>query len=73
MGRKGRDRRELGALVFFDEEAVAAGGLDENGDDSNEALQVLLAREVAKYNASRPDYRPEDHIGHIQVREECMG
>lgn len=61
----GQDRRELGALVFPDEEALAAtGGLD---GDEDEQLQALLAREVPKYNSTRPDYRPEDHIGHIQV------
>lgn len=64
----GQDRRELGALVFPDEEALAAAGGLDNIDGNDEKLQAQLAREVAKYNSTRPDYRPEDHIGHIQVR-----
>uniref|UniRef100_A0A383VM20 AMP-dependent synthetase/ligase domain-containing protein n=1 Tax=Tetradesmus obliquus TaxID=3088 RepID=A0A383VM20_TETOB len=63
----GQDRRELGALVFPDEEALAAAGGLNNIDGNDEKLQAQLAREVAKYNSTRPDYRPEDHIGHIQV------
>jgi long-chain acyl-CoA synthetase len=66
----GQDKRELGAVVFPDEEALAAGGLggglgSDQGDDV--ALARLLAGEVAKCNAARADYHPEDHIGHIQV------
>jgi hypothetical protein len=71
----GQDKRELGALVFPDEEALAAssstsssGGAGGSGLGDDAVLQRVLAAEVAKWNAARPDYHPEDHIGHIQVR-----
>jgi long-chain acyl-CoA synthetase len=71
----GQDKRELGALVFPDEEALAAGSSSSSssavpggsGLGDAAALQRVLAAEVAHWNAARPDYHPEDHIGHIQV------
>jgi long-chain acyl-CoA synthetase len=62
----GQDKRELGALLFPDEEGIAA--LPGDVAESDEGLAKLLEREVAKLNAGRPDYHPEDHIGHIQVK-----
>lgn len=73
----GQDKRELGALVFPDEEALAAAGICAVNDDSRDGvvacrqasseLEALLFREACKYNAQRPDYHPEDHIAHIKV------
>jgi long-chain acyl-CoA synthetase len=64
----GQDKRELGALVFPDEEALAASSSSSSGlGDDDAALQRVLAAEVAKWNAARPDYHPEDKVGHIQV------
>jgi long-chain acyl-CoA synthetase len=69
----GQDKREMGALVFPDEEAVAASGVDADvagptsSSSSSKALEVLLLREVTRLNKARPEYHTEDHIGHIQV------
>ena len=69
----GADKRELGVLVFPDEEYLAATGAgDEDtgaSSSSTSALQQVLFREVTSLNAARPDYHPEDHIAHIQVGE----
>lgn len=65
----GQDKRELGALVFPDEEYLAATGADADagGGTGSKGLEQLLFKEVCTLNAARPDYHPEDHIGHIQV------
>jgi long-chain acyl-CoA synthetase len=83
----GQDKRELGALVFPDEEVTAAAGICGSDDTNNSCsrssssdsiaaapcgssevdLEALLHLEVCKYNSSRMDYHPEDHIAHIQV------
>jgi long-chain acyl-CoA synthetase len=69
----GQDKRELGALVFPDEEVVAATGVDADvagvtsSSSSSKALEGLLFQEVTWLNKARPEYHPEDHIGHIQV------
>jgi long-subunit acyl-CoA synthetase (AMP-forming) len=71
----GQDKRELGALIFPDEEALAASSSSSSSSaagsvglgDDDAALQRVLAAEVAKWNAARPDYHPEDKVGHIQV------
>jgi hypothetical protein len=71
----GQDKRELGALVFPDEEYLAATGADADAptgtttsSSSSKGLELLLFAEVSRLNKARPDYHPEDHIGHIQVR-----
>jgi long-chain acyl-CoA synthetase len=74
----GQDKRELGALVFPDEEHLAATGADADtptgtptttsSSSSSKGLEPLLFAEVSRLNKARPDYHPEDHIGHIQVR-----
>lgn len=72
----GQDKRELGALVFPDEEHLAATGADADAQaagttttssSSSKGLGSLLFAEVSRLNKARPDYHPEDHIGHIQV------
>lgn len=73
----GQDKRELGALVFPDEEAMAAAGIcgaDDNSSTSSAAdrsascdVHALLFQEVCRYNSTRVDYHPEDHIAHIKV------
>lgn len=74
----GQDKRELGALVFPDEEYLAAtGGVEEqeeggqasssSNNAGTHALEQLLLQEVNSINAARQDYHPEDHIAHIQV------
>jgi len=66
----GQDKRELGALVFPDEEYLAttgAGADADAGGSGSKGLQQLLFKEVCTLNAARQDYHPEDHIGHIQV------
>lgn len=75
----GQDKRELGALVFPDEEHLAATGADAGVDagaapsSSSKGLESLLLREVCALNKARPDYHPEDHIGHIQVGGDTWG
>lgn len=75
----GQDKRELGALVFPDEEHLAATGADadaapsSNSSSSSKGLESLLLREVCALNKARPDYHPEDHIGHIQVGGDTWG
>jgi hypothetical protein len=61
----GQDKRELGVLVFPDQEAVAAAGLDEAPAS---ALQAALATVVAELNGARPDYVPHEHVAALQVR-----
>lgn len=61
----GQDKRELGALVFPDEEALADVA---NSVTDASQLETRLASEVAALNAARTDYHAEDHIAHIAVR-----
>jgi long-chain acyl-CoA synthetase len=74
----GQDKRELGALVFPDADALQAWGAAGNGSASNgsgggggasaAAVEQLLAAEVARLNAARPEFHTEDRIAHIKVR-----
>jgi long-chain acyl-CoA synthetase len=70
----GQDKRELGALVFPDQEALAAEAVAGAGSSTGvaaaaaAALEQLLYKEVCHHNSQRPDYHPEDHINHIQAR-----
>ena len=76
----GQDKRELGALVFPDEEVLqqmmTTAVADDKGSSSSSSsssalndhdLELLLLKEVTKHNGSRPDYHHEDHIAHIKV------
>lgn len=73
----GQDKRELGALVFPDEEYLASTGADNEVHTSSSShnssssgggqLETFLFKEVTKFNRLRPDFHSEDHIGHIQV------
>ncbi len=61
----GQDKRELGALVFPDDEQLQQ--LPDGGEDAA-ALKMLLAAEVARLNGKRPDFRNEENISRIMVR-----
>jgi len=79
----GQDKRELGALVFPDEEVLqqmitTTAAADDKGSSSTSGssgsgalndhdLELLLLKEVTKHNGSRPDYHHEDHIAHVKV------
>ncbi|KAI8477469.1 MAG: hypothetical protein J3K34DRAFT_2620 [Monoraphidium minutum] len=75
----GQDKRELGALLFPDHEALAADGLFDaddlasalSGKGAGEAakrLKSLLEREAARcLAAARPGARPEEHVAHVGV------
>ncbi|KXZ51078.1 hypothetical protein GPECTOR_14g62 [Gonium pectorale] len=60
----GQDKRELGALVWPDEEALAAAP---EAALSPAQLESRLLQEVTRLNAARPDYHPFDHVAHIGV------
>ncbi|KAG2449926.1 hypothetical protein HYH02_000030 [Chlamydomonas schloesseri] len=60
----GQDKRELGALVWPDEDALAAAPEAALGPA---ALEDRLLAEVTRLNAARPDYHPFDHVAHIAV------
>lgn len=63
----GQDKRELGALVWPDEDALAAGAVPAATAADTAQLHELLAAEVARLNASRADYHPFHHVAHIAV------
>ncbi|GBF88603.1 long-chain-fatty-acid-ligase [Raphidocelis subcapitata] len=71
----GQDRRELGALLFTDEEALEADGVVARRDpnaktDPSEAARVeaLVASEAARALAeARPDARPEERVARFAV------
>ncbi|EFJ49638.1 hypothetical protein VOLCADRAFT_120723 [Volvox carteri f. nagariensis] len=60
----GQDKRELGALVWPDEDALSA--TPENSLSPAE-LEDRLLDEVARLNSSRPDYHHFEHVAHITV------
>ncbi|KAG2495193.1 hypothetical protein HYH03_006799 [Edaphochlamys debaryana] len=61
----GQDKRELGALVWPDEDALAAS--PELSALSPHDLEDRLTAEVTRLNGARPDYHPFDHVAHIGV------
>ncbi|KAG1659137.1 hypothetical protein FOA52_013806 [Chlamydomonas sp. UWO 241] len=61
----GQDKRELGALIFADEDAIAAMGAD--APQTPAQLEELLSAEVAKLNSARPDYQTCEHVAHVGV------
>ncbi|GFR52124.1 hypothetical protein Agub_g14639 [Astrephomene gubernaculifera] len=75
----GQDKRELGALVWPDEEQILGGGGGADGSGapaegaegrvaiSDEQLESRLMEEVTRLNAARPDYAPFQHVAHITV------
>ncbi len=64
----GQDKRELGALVVTDEDALAADGHLSPGADADARLQALLEQELAAaLAAARPDARPEEHVAKLVV------
>ncbi|KAG2429023.1 hypothetical protein HXX76_011265 [Chlamydomonas incerta] len=60
----GQDKRELGALVWPDEDALAAAPEAALGAA---ALEERLLAEVTRLNSGRHDYHPFDHVAHIAV------
>ncbi|GIL51023.1 hypothetical protein Vafri_6984 [Volvox africanus] len=60
----GQDKRELGALVWPDEDALAAGP---EASLLPGQLEERLMGEVARLNVARPDYHPFEHVAHIAV------
>lgn len=72
----GQDKRELGALLVADEEALTADGILPASAGPNWAadaavfaqVQGLLSQEAARcLAASRPDARPEEHVAKFKV------
>jgi long-chain acyl-CoA synthetase len=66
----GQDKRELGLLVFpqalYDNAAAAGNG----GAGSVQLLlpsEAEVAAEVARLNAARHDFTPEQHVAHVSV------
>ncbi|GFR52122.1 hypothetical protein Agub_g14636 [Astrephomene gubernaculifera] len=83
----GQDKRELGALVWADYEAVeqilgGSGGADGSGAPaegaegrvaiSDEQLESRLMEEVTRLNSARTDYEHYHHIAHIAVVREPL-
>ncbi|GLI62125.1 hypothetical protein VaNZ11_004661 [Volvox africanus] len=60
----GQDKRELGALVWPDEDALAAAP---EASLLPGELEERLMGEVARLNVARPDYHPFEHVAHIAV------
>jgi long-chain acyl-CoA synthetase len=71
-----QDKRELGALVFPDPDALAglatARGLASPDELPADEVQSLLEAEVLTLNRGRGDFRAWEHIAHIAVMGEQL-
>mmetsp|Transcript_25990 Transcript_25990/g.56652 ORF Transcript_25990/g.56652 Transcript_25990/m.56652 type:complete len:725 (+) Transcript_25990:195-2369(+) len=64
----GQDKRELGAMVFPDEEALQRLAQQSGSSElPPQKVEALLVAEVARLNAQRGDYHPYEHVAHIAV------
>lgn len=68
----GQDKRELGALVWVDQDYLAS--LKEAGAEvpSGAALEQLISEEVTRLNTGREDYHPYEHISHVVLAGEPL-
>ncbi|GLC36919.1 hypothetical protein PLESTB_000178300 [Pleodorina starrii] len=60
----GQDKRELGALVWPDEDALAAAP---EASLTAEELEARMTEEVSSLNSARPDYHVFEHVAHVAV------
>lgn len=63
----GQDKRELGALLFPDHEAIEAMQKETGRVLSASELESQLMSAVTQINSARPDYHPEEHIAHVAI------
>jgi len=65
----GQDKRELGALVFPDEDAVESLAATRGGGapPSDAELHGMLLAEVARLNQARVDYQSFEHISRVAL------